>query len=77
MLYIALEKPLPALSVTRLIKGDNTRSTWVQMLHEAFDRTALAGSVASFKQKDELLLGFFHPMLDLQSSTCNAAFCAS
>ena len=63
MLDIALEIPLPTLVLGRFLKSDRARRTWVQVLHEAFDRAALAGGIAALTDDDNALACQLDPVL--------------
>ena len=66
VLDVALEIPLRALALGRLLQRDDARAARVQVLHEALDRAALAGRVAPLEQHDDLLAGLLDPVLRLQ-----------
>ncbi|MOA13964.1 hypothetical protein D3C78_1340360 [compost metagenome] len=66
MLDVALEVPLALFLLGRLLQGDDTRATRVQVLHEAFDGTAFACRVTAFEQHDDTLAGFLGPALHLE-----------
>ncbi len=66
MLHVALEVPLAALDFGRLLQRDHARAARIQVLHEALDRAALAGRVATLEQDHDLLPGLLHPRLQLE-----------
>ena len=66
MFDIALEVPLAALTLGRFLQSDDPGATGIEVFHETFDRTALAGSIASFEQDHDPLAGFPDPALYLQ-----------
>ena len=66
VLHVALEIPLAALDLGRLLQRDDARAARIEVLHEALDRAALAGGVAAFEQDDDLLPGRLDPRLQLQ-----------
>ncbi len=61
VLHVALEVPLALLDRSRLLERDDARAAWVEMLHEALDRAALARRVTSFEQDDDALARFASP----------------
>src|SRR5690606_4408949 len=63
---VALEIPLRALGLGRLLQGDHARAAGVEVLAEALDRPALAGRVAPFEEDRQALLLILHPVLQLQ-----------
>ena len=63
---VALEIPLRALALGRLLQRDHARGARVHVLHEALDRAALAGGVAALEQDDDALAGALDPALRLQ-----------
>ena len=66
VLNVTLKVPLPAFGFGRRGKRRNPRRTGVEVLHEPFDRAALARRVAAFEDHHHLLTGFPHPRLKLQ-----------
>ena len=63
---VALEIPLAAFLVGRLLQRHDARAARIQVLHEALDRAALAGGVAALEQDDDLLPGLLDPGLQLE-----------
>ena len=66
VLHIALEIPLPSLDIAGFLERHDARTTRVQVLHEALDRAALAGRIATFEQYDDAFSGLLHPGLQFQ-----------
>ena len=66
VLHVALEVPLAALLLGRLLERDDARAPRVQVLHEALDRPALARRVAALEQDHDPLAGVLGPRLQLQ-----------
>ena len=73
---VALEVPLPALDVARLLQRHHARAARVQVLHEALDRAALAGGVAAFEQDHHALPGVLDPGLQLEQLDLQAVLLA-
>ena len=65
MRHIALEIPLRAFPVVRGWQSRYPAHAGVQALGNALDHTTFARSVATFKQNDDLVAGFDHPVLQL------------
>jgi hypothetical protein len=51
---VALEVPLGALPISRLLQRDDPGTTGVEVLHEALDRATLASGVAALEDDDDL-----------------------
>ena len=66
MLDVALEVPLPLLTLGRLLQRHDARAAWIEVLHEALDGATLARRVAALEQNDDLLLGLLDPTLRLE-----------
>ncbi|MPN05705.1 hypothetical protein SDC9_152958 [bioreactor metagenome] len=66
VLHITLEVPLALLGGRWFLQRHHARAAWVQVLHEALDRAALARRVASLEDDDQALAGFLHPGLELE-----------
>jgi anti-sigma factor RsiW len=63
---VALEVPLGALAVGRLLQGDHACSTRVEVFHEAFDGATLARGVAALEHDDMPMAVRLAPLLQLQ-----------
>jgi hypothetical protein len=63
---VALEVPLGALALGRLLQRHHPRPARVEVLHEPLDRAALARRVAPLEQDDDAGAGVLHPVLQLQ-----------
>src|SRR5271166_4541375 len=63
---VALEIPLRALALVRLLQRHDARAARVEMLHEALDGAALAGGVTPLEQNHDLFAGFLDPVLRFQ-----------
>jgi hypothetical protein len=63
--HVPLEVPLALLPLARLLQRDHGRAARVEVLHEAFDRPALAGGIAALEHDHDLLPGFLDPVLKL------------
>jgi hypothetical protein len=63
---VALEVPLAALALARLVQGHHRRPARVQVLHEPLDGAALAGGVAALEHDHQPLTGRLDPVLELQ-----------
>ena len=74
VLHVALEIPLPALGVGRFFERHQARATRIQVLHEALDRAALTGRVATFKQNHDALAEFLGPILQLEQFDLQLVF---
>src|SRR5450755_703939 len=66
MLDVALEVPLPAFHLARLLERDDAGTARVEVLHEALDRAALACGVPTLEQDHDALAAFLDPGLQLQ-----------
>jgi hypothetical protein len=66
MLDVALEIPLTKLMLGGLLKSDNSRGTWIKVLHVALDCAALTGSIAAFADDNDFLAGLLDPVLNLE-----------
>ena len=62
---VALEVPLGALTLGGHRKRDHARDTRVEVLGDAFDRSALAGRVAALEDDDDAGSGSPDPLLHL------------
>jgi hypothetical protein len=63
---IALEVPLAALALRRLLQGDRACPSRVQVFHKALDGSALAGGVAALEDHDQATIGCLDPVLQFQ-----------
>src|SRR5689334_15862366 len=66
MLNVALEIPLSALDVARLLERHHPCAARVEMLHESLDGAALAGGVATLEQDHQALPSGLGPGLQLE-----------
>ena len=66
MLHVALKIPLAALDLAGLFQRHDARAPWVEVLHEALDRTALAGGIAPLEQDHHALPSLLDPGLELE-----------
>jgi len=66
MLDVALEYHWRAGSRSEGFSTTHARAARIEMLHEAFDRAALAGGVAALEQHDNALASLLDPVLRLQ-----------
>ena len=74
MHHVALEIPLPLLVIRGLLQRHDLGGPRVQVFHEAFDGSPLAGRVTSLENDHDLLPGQFHPVLDLQQFDLQLGF---
>jgi hypothetical protein len=63
---VALEVPLGALALARLLQRHHPGPAWVQVLGEPLDRAPLAGGVAALEHDNQPLAGGLEPVLELQ-----------
>ena len=73
MLDVALEVPLRALPVRRLVQRHDARTARVEVLGEALDGAALAGGVAALEHQDDALPCLLDPALELEEFDLQAA----
>ena len=66
VVHVALEVPLRALTVGRLLQRHDTSAARIQVLHEALDRAALAGCIASLEENDVAGVVVLAPFLKFQ-----------
>ena len=66
MVDVALEVPLRAFALGRLLQRDDARPARVEVLHEAFDGAALARGVATLEHDDVAQPVGLAPLLQLQ-----------
>jgi hypothetical protein len=66
VVHVALEVPLRALTVGGLLQRHYTCAARVQVLHEALDRAALAGRIASLEEHDVARAVLLAPFLKFQ-----------
>ena len=76
MLDIALKIPLTTLDVGRLLQSNNASTAWVEVFHEAFDRSTLTRRIPPFKEDDDLLSSLLDPGLKLEQLHLQAEFLA-
>ena len=66
MLDIALEVPGGGFAWRRLLERNGACTAGVEVLVEAFDRSAFTCGVAAFEKDNVALSGFFGPILEFQ-----------
>jgi len=76
MSCVALEIPLSALDLAGLVERHHSRAARVEVFHEAFDRTALAGRIAPLEQNDDPLARLLDPGLQFQQLDLQVVFLA-
>src|SRR5215469_11220926 len=63
---VALEIPLPALTLGRDGERDDPRVAGIQVFHESFDGTAFTRRVAALKDDDNAVARILNPVLQLE-----------
>ena len=71
---MTLEVPLSKLLLGGFFQGDDPRGAGVEVLHEAFDGSALAGGVAAFKKEEDFLPGLAGGVLGFEQLDLELAF---
>jgi hypothetical protein len=74
---VALEVPLGAFAVCRLLQRDDARTARVEVLHEPLDGSALASRVTTLEHETcRSPLAWLH-FCSFSSSICSSRFCSS